>query len=65
MTVKELIELLQSQPQELQVVYSKFSEYCLLEASDVVVDNLCEARADGWVACRRPDKPTQEYLVIS
>lgn len=65
MTVKELIELLQSKPQDLPVVYSKYSEYCLLEAGDVTVDNLCPPRDDGWVACRRPDRPTQEYLVLS
>jgi len=65
MTVKDLTELLQKFPQDLPVVCSKYSEYCLLETSDVTVDHLCLARNDGWVACPRPDKPTQEYLVLS
>lgn len=65
MTVKDLIELLQGFPQDLPVVYSKYSEFCMLEPGDVVVDNLCPARPDGWVECRRPDKPTSEYLVLS
>lgn len=65
MTVADLITLLQTQPQGLQVAYSKYSEFCLLEARDVVVEAHCVARPDGWVACRRPDKPTQDYLLIS
>ncbi len=64
MTVAELITLLQSKPQDLQVAYALFSEYCLLEAKDIDVEHLCEPRPDGWVHSRRPDKPTQEYLVF-
>jgi len=33
MTVKELIEFLQTQPQDLQVAYALFSEQCLLQAA--------------------------------
>ncbi len=65
MTVAELIVILQSKPQDLQVVYSQYSEYCLLEPDDVVIAAHCQPRPDGWVACRRPDKPTQNYLVLS
>jgi hypothetical protein len=62
MTVKELIAILQSKPQDLQVAYAKYSEFCLLKATDIVIDSLCEPRPDGWVHDRRPDKPQQEYL---
>lgn len=64
MTVAELIALLQNKPQDLQVIYSIYSEYCLLEAKDVFATSQCEPRQDGWVACRRPDKPTQLYLTL-
>jgi len=64
MKVRELIELLQTYPQELPVAYRLFSEKCLLEAGDIDVQSLCEPRADGWVANARPDKPTIDYLVF-
>lgn len=64
MTVKELIALLQTKPQELQVVYRCCSEYVLLEADDISVDALCLPRNDGWVANARPDKPKQDYLTL-
>jgi hypothetical protein len=65
MTVSELIELLKSQPQDLQVIYGIHSEYCLLEAGNIAITEQCEPRADGWVACRRPDKPKQKYLNVA
>lgn len=65
MTIKELIALLQSKPQDLQVAYSKYSEYCLLEAGDLEIKALCEPRDDGWIHDARPDKPTQDYLILS
>lgn len=64
MTVSELIKFLQTQPQDLQVVYKCFSEQCLLEAQDICVDDLCLPRPDGWVQDKRPDMPTQKYLVF-
>jgi len=64
MTVAELIALLQTKPQELQVAYPCHSEYCLLEPDDISVRTECEARPDGWIQCRRPDMPTKEYLVL-
>lgn len=64
MTVKELIELLQSKPQDLQVAYQLHSEYCLLRAGDINIESLCQPRPDGWVHDARPDKPTQKYLVL-
>lgn len=64
MTVSELIELLKTYPQDLPVAYKLFSEQCLLEAKDISVEELCAEREDGWVANKRPDKPTVKYLVL-
>lgn len=64
MTVKELIEFLQTQPQDLQVIYNLYSEYCLLETRDIVIEECCEPRPDGWVPAKRPDKPTQRYVTF-
>ena len=64
MTVKELVDFLLTQCQDLPVAYSKYSEYCLLEVDDIAVARHCPPRNDGWVARVRPDKETQEYLVF-
>jgi hypothetical protein len=64
MNVKELIEFLQQQPQELPVAYVCCSEQCMLETDDIGIEELCEAREDGWVANYRPDKATIPYLVF-
>lgn len=64
MTVAELIEHLKTVPQDLPVAYRRYSEQCLLDVTDIYVDTLCEARADGWVANARPDKPTIDYLIF-
>lgn len=64
MTVKELIEILQTHPQDLQVVFMCYSEWCLMEANNIKVRHLCEPRSDGWVHNARPDKPTQAYLAF-
>lgn len=62
MTVHELIVLLQTKPQDIQVVYSCYSEYALLNAKDISIQALCLPRADGWVHDARPDKKTRNYL---
>ena len=64
MTVAELIEYLKTKPQEIQVVYAKYSEQCLMEPDDIEVRDLCKPREDGWVHDSRPDKETQSYLVF-
>jgi hypothetical protein len=64
MTVSELIEFLKTQPQDLPVAYAIYSEYALLESEDIVVRGLCLPREDGWVASKRPDRPSQQYLVF-
>lgn len=64
MTVKELIKLLQTFPSDLPVGIRMYSEYCMLEADDIAIDEHCEARPDGWIPYRRPDKPTRPYLMF-
>lgn len=64
MKVKELIELLKTFPEDLPVVYQRWSEYCLMEAEDIVEATLCEARPDGWVQSFREDMPTTDYLIF-
>lgn len=64
MTVKELIEFLQTQPKDLPVAYTCCSEQDTLEACQISVQQLCKARVDGWVANERPDKSTIPYLVF-
>jgi hypothetical protein len=64
MTVAELISFLQAQPQDMPVAYQLHSEQCLMETKDIAVMELCLPRPDGWVHSKRPDKPTQTYLVF-
>ena len=67
MKVSELIEFLKTQPQDLEVVYMRYSEHwafkqLLMDPGEITVEKFCEARPDGWVPNARPDKPTKEYL---
>jgi hypothetical protein len=64
MNVKELIEFLQTQPQDIQVAYMMCSEQCLLESKDINISEACIPRPDGWIQHKRPDKPTQTYLLF-
>lgn len=64
MTVKELIEFLQTQPQHLVVAYQCYSEYNTLTSQSIQIRELSRQRDDGWIADSRPDKPTQTYLVF-
>lgn len=64
MTVKELIEFLETKPQDLQVAHELYSEQYLLEAKDIDIRGCCEPRNDGWVQNERPDMPSQEYLIF-
>ena len=64
MTVAELISYLQKKPQDLQVAYQCYSEQCLLEADEIVFEEHCEPRADGWIQRKRPDMPIQTYLIF-
>jgi hypothetical protein len=64
MTVAELIAFLQTQPQDIQVAYRLFSEQILLETTDIEVEEKCQPRPDGWIHDKRPDMPTQTYLLF-
>lgn len=64
MTVAELIEFLKLQPQDLQVIYRCCSESAVLEAGEIYEGEACEPRPDGWVQNKRPDMPTQKYLIF-
>jgi len=62
MTVAELIEFLKTQPQGVSVVYMCCSDYSMLEAKDILVQNLSPARLDGYVEGARPDRHHRPYL---
>ena len=64
MTVAELIAMLQTQPQDVQVAYQIFSEQCLLEPDDVRLVEACKPRDDGWIQDKRQDMETQTYLLF-
>jgi len=64
MTVSELIEFLKTQPQDLDVAYCKYSDACLLEASDIYPVEMGITRPDGWVHNKRPDQPSKLYLLF-
>ena len=64
MTVSELIAFLQTQPQDIQVAYECYSEQCLLQPGEITVYEGCEPRPDGWIHSKRPDAPSQTYLLF-
>jgi hypothetical protein len=64
MTVKELVEFLLTQPQDIQVAYRLMSEQCLLKIVDIEITEECEPRPDGWIQSERPDMPKQTYLMF-
>lgn len=64
MTVAELIQFLQTQPQDLPVAYRMCSEQCLLNAEDIRISEECLPRVDGWIQNQRRDMPTQKYLMF-
>lgn len=62
--VRDLIAYLQKHDPELPVAYQCCSEAAELELKDIEVTNCCLPRNDGWVANKRPDKPSIPYLVF-
>jgi hypothetical protein len=64
MNVADLIKLLKTYPKDLPVIKNQWSEYLLLEESDVEIAEACEEREDGWIHRARPDKPSKKYLLI-
>lgn len=64
MTVADLITFLKRQPKDLPVAYRCFSEQVLLGADEIIVVEAGKPRPDGWIQNKRPDKPTQKYLML-
>ena len=64
MTVSELIDALKTYKQDMHVVYKAYSEHCMLNVTDLRVQELCVARPDGWVENKRCDKPVVNYLAF-
>jgi len=63
-TVEELIQHLGTFPQDLPVAYSRYSEQKLLENGDIVIEECCIARQDGWIQSKRSDMPSIPYLLF-
>ena len=64
MKVNEFIEFLQTQPQDIEVAFTRYSEQCLLKIDDIGIYEMCKPRGDGWVQDKRPDKETVKYLLL-
>lgn len=64
MTIKEFIEYLQTQPQDLPVAYKCCSEQCMLNVESIEITDMCFPREDGWIQDTRPDMPTRKYLLL-
>ena len=64
MNVGKFKDLLNEYPDDMQIVYQKFSEQCLLEKDDISTAECCAPRPDGWVEDKRPDKESQTYLMF-
>ncbi len=64
MTVAELIDFLKTQPQDILCAYRIYSEQCLLEADNIHVGKLTEARPDGWIQNARWDMAVKDYLIF-
>lgn len=64
MKVKELKAYLENLDPEMDIAYTCCSENVILEEKELEIQDLCEARNDGWVANKRPDKPSVPYLVF-
>ena len=64
MIVKELIEFLQKQQQDLPVAYTCCSNQIMLDSEEISIEELYNAMVYGWVANKRPHKETTLYLVF-
>jgi len=63
-TVADLIQHLQTLPQDLPVAYKRYSEAAVLELDDLEVYEMQPPREDGWLHDPRPDAKKQAYLVF-
>jgi hypothetical protein len=64
MKVSELIEILQKYPQDTIVITPMYSDFTIVETSNIFQIQLPIPRKDGWVESWRPDKPTNSYVCI-
>lgn len=64
MKVKELIEFLKTQNQDLDVAYECYSEQELLKKEDIKIFEGCIERQDGWIQNKRSDIATKLYLLF-
>lgn len=64
MKVRELVALLQTMPQEIEVAYCCHSDQVLLQAKEIELIKGCPPRPDGWVQSERPDIEPQEYVLF-
>jgi hypothetical protein len=69
MKVSELISFLQTQPQDLTVVYSCCCRcgdggHELFECEDIQIQQLRIEMPDGWVQNKRPDYQLKTYLTF-
>lgn len=61
-TVAQLIEYLQKQPQDLLVCHGMYSEQILLNTNQIIIVELSKPRPDSWIQDKRSDKDSQTYL---
>ena len=64
LTVGTLKQLLKKYDNDIKIAFSQHSEYVVMEEDDIATQMACAPRPDGWVQRKRPDKPTEEYLVF-
>ena len=64
MKVKELIEILQAMPQDIDVAYRCWSEQCLMEPDEVSLFDGTAPRPDGWIQNARPDMEVIQYVMF-
>ena len=64
MTVRQLIDHLQTFDPTLPIVYSCCSEWTELDAEDIQVQKLQKARKDGWVHNFDRAQCVVEYLTF-
>lgn len=67
MNVSEFITLLQTHPQDMQVVRVFDVDYMIMDQDDFGILEACEPRADGYVrgkSWQKPDELLQKYLLV-
>lgn len=67
MTVREFIQFLETQPQDVPVAYRCCSEHCLLKKDEIKIAKLKLPRADGWIHETwrgEQNEPHQTYLLL-